>query len=425
MRILILTCPSKTHLYAMVPLAWALRTAGHEVHVASQPDAANFSADDIARTGLPAVAIGDDLDVSATMAAVMEAAEPPAPTAPAPAGPRRRATQSEYAADDPYGELDGLATQHFPFFNSPSVIDGAVRYARRWRPDLVIWDAMTMAYAGPAAAQAAGAAHARFVFGPDSLAQLRAATPDRDPLGEVVRPLLDRYGLAYDEHTLTGHWSINATPPWTWQPPGTHYLWTRPTPFNGPSAVPDWVLDAPERRRVCLTLGLSFRELDAGAPTGELLGAVADLDAEVVITLGREQIAALPTLPDNVRAVEFVPLAALLPTCSAVVHHGGYGTFITALQHGVPQLVVPGKFGNDKFWGPLAHLDILEQEGAGLYVSDPDRLTPDALRDQLLRVLKDPEFGHNAARLRARLNELPTPNETVLAIERLTAQHRP
>ncbi|MEO7261489.1 MAG: nucleotide disphospho-sugar-binding domain-containing protein [Jatrophihabitantaceae bacterium] len=425
MRILFLTCPSKTHLYAMVPLAWALQTAGHQVHVASQPDAANFSADNIAHTGLPAVAIGDDLDVSATMAAMMDASDAPPPPAPGPAEPRRRQTQSEYTDEDPYAELDGLARQHFMFFNPDSVIDGAVRYARRWRPDLVIWDAMTMAYAGPVAARAAGAAHARFVFGPDALTQLRAAVQDRDPVRDAVQPILDRYGLAYDEQTLTGQWSINAMPPWTWHPSGMHYLWMRPAPFNGPAVVPDWVLDEHERKRVCITLGLRFCELDAGASPGDLLEAVADLDAEVIVTLGRDQVAALPRLPSNVRAVDFVPLTALLPTCSAVVHHGGYGTFISALEHGVPQLMVPGKFGNDKFWGPLAMLDGLEREGAGVYVSDPDQLTPDVLREKLLRVLKDPAFGRNAARLRVRSYEMPPPNDIVPAIERLTAQHRP
>ncbi len=422
MRILFLTCPSKTHLYAMAPLAWALQTAGHQVRVASQLDAANFTANDIAHTGLIAVGLGDDLNVSAAIA-TMVAEAPPRP-APDPSEPRRRQTQREYAAEDPYAELDGLARYHFPFFNPDSVIDDAVRYARQWRPDLVVWDGMTMAYAGPVAARAAGAAHARFVFGPDSVAQLRTAMQDRDPMRDVVEPILDRYGLAYDEQTLAGQWSMNAMPPWIWCPPGMHYLWMRPTPFNGPSVVPDWVLDEHDRRRVCITLGLSFRDLDAGASAADLLDAVADLDAEVIVTLSRDQVAALPTLPANVRAVDFVPLTALLPTCAAVVHHGGYGTFVSALEHGVPQLMVPGKFGNDKFWGPLAYLDYMEPAGAGLYVSDPDQLTPEVLHDKLLQVLKDPTFGRNAARLREQSDELPTPNEVIPAIERLTARYR-
>ncbi len=36
MRVLFTTYAEKTHFLAMAPLAWALRTAGHEVVVASQ-----------------------------------------------------------------------------------------------------------------------------------------------------------------------------------------------------------------------------------------------------------------------------------------------------------------------------------------------------------------------------------------------------
>ena len=38
MRVLIVTFPWKTHLFHLVPLAWSLRTAGHEVRVATEPD---------------------------------------------------------------------------------------------------------------------------------------------------------------------------------------------------------------------------------------------------------------------------------------------------------------------------------------------------------------------------------------------------
>ena len=63
--------------------------------------------------------------------------------------------------------------------------------------------------------------------------------------------------------------------------------------------------------------------------------------------------------------IGLTPAASQAPTYDAAKKAGatvGYGTFITALEHGVPQLVVPGKFGNDKFWGPLAWLDRMEEE---------------------------------------------------------------
>jgi hypothetical protein len=410
----------------MAPLAWALRTAGHHVRVASQLDPVGLTADDLARTGLTAVSIGEEIDVTAMVAdAVAETA--PRVTIDSPYEQRRKSVQSDYVNEDVHTELDILARYHFKGFAPDSLIEDAVRYARGLKPDLVIWDGMTMAFAGPVVARACGAAHARFVFGTDALVQLRTAAREQglgDPIRDCLWPILDRYGLDFDEEMVLGQWSINDMPQWTWQPADMDYLMMRPLPFNGPALLPGWLREEPVRKRVCVTVGLSYRELNAGPAAGSLLDAVADLDAEVVVTLSPEQLAALPSVPANVRPVDFVPMTALLPTCSAVVHHGGHGTFISALEHAVPQLIVPGKFGKDKWWGPLAVANGLEEQHAGRYVSDPGLLTAAGLHDNLLEVMKDPEFGENAARLSAEAASMPTPNDLVPAIERLTAEHR-
>jgi hypothetical protein len=386
---------------------------------------------DIARTGLTAVSIGEEIDLAAALRTALEAdtdAETTQQVATdGPYDQQRKSMQCDYVKEDPRGELDLLARYHFAGFSPDSVIVDAVRCVRNWKPDLVIWDGMTMTFSGPVAARACGAAHARFVFGTDAVVQLRTAARERnlgsDPMQDCLEPILERFGMDFTEEMVVGQWSINAMPPWTWLPSDMHYLMMRPVPFNGPSVVPEWLHEEPERKRVCITAGLSFRELNAGPSAGDLLQAVAGLDAEVVITLSREQAAALPSLPGNVRTAEFVPMSALLPSCSAVVHHGGYGTFVSAIEHAVPQFVVPGKLGNDKFWGPVAMANGLEKQGAGAYVSDPGRLTADGLRDHLMKVLKDPAFGRNAARLRGEAAEMPTPNDVVPAIEKLTAGH--
>ncbi|MET7468235.1 nucleotide disphospho-sugar-binding domain-containing protein [Micromonospora sp. NPDC005686] len=429
MRILVLNCPSKTHLYALTPLAWALRTAGHEVRMATQPDPVGLTAQDVAHCGLTAVPLGEPIDLTAMVSEKAAEGEPAVPHAEA--GPYengRKSVQADYAADDPLGELTALADWHFTTFNPDTVIDAAVRVARAWKPDLVLWDGMTMAYAGPVAARACGAAHARLVICTDALMQLRnaarAVDPTRDPMRAALEPILARYGLDFTEDLVTGQWSVNAMAPWTWQPEGIDYQAVRAVPFNGPSIVPEWLYAEPERPRVCLTLGLSFRELNAGASTSDMLDAVADLDAEVVVTLSKEQHDARVTLPGNVRSVPFVPLTALLPTCSAIVHHGGYGTVISATHYGVPQLIVPGKFGGDKFWGPLAVVTALEEQGAGVYASDPGRLSADVLHGHLRRVLGDPSYARNAERLRAEAAAVPSPNDVVPEMEKLTALHR-
>lgn len=417
MRVLIVSPPALTsHLYVMAPLAWALRNAGHEVRVASQPELA----DSIMRAGLTGVLVGEDMgETLAKVAAAEPATKPPAP---------ERPVQADYVKHDPYGELAYL-TEHLLAPLCPTdMLDELVDFARSWRPDLVIWDALT--YAGAVAARACGAAHARLLFGVDGYVQLRTAAlrqrPDSDSLREWMQRLLDRYGCDFREDDLTGNWTIDTQPPWMWKPENSSHLLMRPLSFNGPSIVPKWLYRAPKRRRVCITLGLSHRDANVAEASAEnLLGAVADLRVDVIATLSADQMASVSQLPDNVRVAEFVPLNVVLPTCAAIVHHGGNGASASGYEHGVPQLVVPGTYWSEKWFGPVGIANGLQEQGAGLYVADSDRLTADALRAALLRVLNEPSFTQNAARLRAEALKIPTASGIVPMVERLTAAHRP
>ena len=46
------------------------------------------------------------------------------------------------------------------------------------------------------------------------------------------------------------------------------------------------------------------------------------------------------------------------------------------------------------------------------------------VREHLLRLLGEPSFAEAAGRLRAEIEAMPTPNELVGELERLTAEHR-
>lgn len=54
MRVLIVPFPWKTHVFNLVPLAWSLQTAGHEVRVAGWPDLL----DAVTGAGLLGVGVG-------------------------------------------------------------------------------------------------------------------------------------------------------------------------------------------------------------------------------------------------------------------------------------------------------------------------------------------------------------------------------
>jgi glycosyltransferase len=141
-------------------------------------------------------------------------------------------------------------------------------------------------------------------------------------------------------------------------------------------------------------------------------------------------------LPSNVRAVDYVPLNQLLPTCAVLAHHGGMGTFATAAAYGVPQLITDSDVDNALFAvdagnGAVAakHIESsitareVIKKGAGLSL-DIRNLNADTMQKQLLRVLNEPSFRKGAADLRADLLAAPTPAEVIPMLERLTAEHK-
>ncbi|MFE2750538.1 nucleotide disphospho-sugar-binding domain-containing protein [Actinosynnema sp. NPDC059335] len=128
-------------------------------------------------------------------------------------------------------------------------------------------------------------------------------------------------------------------------------------------------------------------------------------------TLTARQLRSPTATPDNVRLFDFVPLDALLPTCAAVVHHGGAGTTGNAVAYGVPQLEVPGNV-----WDKAGLADLLAEQG-GAMVVDPDEVTPEGLRAGLTRLLEEPSFAAGAEKAMA----APTPHESVPELERVAS----
>lgn len=429
MRVLFTTVATKAHLYAQVPIAWALRAAGHEVCVASHPDLAA----EITRTGLTAVGVGEPLDQEGQVRELRkQQAEQGQQTEPL--GAQELLTMDELRPekltyDYMHGVFTAMTYAIFQNFSSARMMDDLVRFAREWRPDLVVWDALT--FAGGVAAKATGAAHARLLSGLDLIGRMRESylaemlrrPPElrEDPMAEWLGWTLQRHGREFTEDAVVGQWTIDSVQPWMRLPSTLEFVTVRHVPYNGRATIPWWLRQPPRRPRVCITLGVSFREVMGGDQVSvtDLLAAVSGMDIEVIATLNDDQLHGLPAVPDNVRTVDYVSLNELLPSCSAIIHQGGWGTLQTALVHGVPQIVVP-----TRIWDNPLKAERIEQSGAGLHVADPERLTAADLSGMLRRVLAEPSFAGNAARLRTEMNQAPTPADTVPVLEKLTAEHR-
>ena len=142
------------------------------------------------------------------------------------------------------------------------MITDLVEFARHWQPDLVIWEPLTLA--GPIAAKACGAAHARLLFGIDVYGGVREHLPrsDQQPPEERIDPIAAwlggygrRYGYEFSEDMATGHFTIDQFPR---SLSGRGRPRVRPDayiPYGGPAVVPKWLQAPPERPRVALTMG--------------------------------------------------------------------------------------------------------------------------------------------------------------------------
>ncbi|MGH3939769.1 MAG: activator-dependent family glycosyltransferase [Pseudonocardiaceae bacterium] len=424
MRVLFTTFAAKVHMFSQVPMAWALQTAGHEVCLASQPDLV----EEITRTGLTAVPVGEalNLEEQLQLADELGGEESAAQDGLELTETRLERLTWEYVL----GVFTAMTSVVFQNNCPEKMVDDLVSFARWWEPDLVVWDTLT--FAAPVAAKASGAASARLLFGIDHVARMReifTGMLDRcppelrdDPLGEWLAWTAGRHGADFDESMVTGQFTIDPIPSWMRCPLDLTYVPVRYVPYNGPATLPDWLRERPSAPRVCLTLGLSHREVQGGdeVSISALLEAVTGLDVEVVATLNARQVESLPTIPDNVRVVDFVPLNALLPSCSAIISHGGSGTLATAMLHGVPQLIIPSKI-----WDSPDKAQKLVQRGAALHAHDVDNLSVGELKSGLERLLGEPSFTRNAATIRQEIIATPTPNDIVPVLEKLTAEHRP
>jgi MGT family glycosyltransferase len=117
------------------------------------------------------------------------------------------------------------------------------------------------------------------------------------------------------------------------------------------------------------------------------LDALADVDVEVVCTLGRVPIDGLVP-PPNASISDWIPHAELLPRTDVVVTHAGLSTVMTALASGVPLVCIP--MGRDQ---PL-NAERVATLGLGIELSPAASVG--AIRDAVEAVLGDERFGRRA-----------------------------
>jgi UDP:flavonoid glycosyltransferase YjiC (YdhE family) len=372
MRVLISCTSGDGHFYPLLPLAHALRRRGHDVafamaaEYARRIESADFS-------WLPS---GIGLaDLNARQARRLTG--------------RPDLTSPEY--------LPFVIATRYGLGDAPDRLADLQDLTASWRPDLIIFEPCDLA--APIAAAALGVPTVHHSFG-------RALAADcYERSAEHVQPLWKQVGLTMP--VLCGMYSgqyVDICPPSLQRrsiPPSARVLPLRPMPPPQEESTPAWLLELPDRSNVYVTLGTVFNDMHR---LRLLLEACADIDANVIMTIGRDnEPADLGVIPENAVVERFIPQEMLLPHMSAVLSHAGSGSMLAALSHGLPMVMLPQ--GADQFENAHA-CDAL---GVARWVAAED-VDVDVVRRELSTVLSEPSYSQSAVAMRKEISAMPGPD---------------
>jgi UDP:flavonoid glycosyltransferase YjiC (YdhE family) len=365
-RILFSFAGGRGHAEPLVPLARAARLRGHDVAFAGRGSVVDALA-------------GEGFELFATAR--------PAPPERVPLVPF-----------DPVAE-DGVLRDGFAGSGARRRAAAIGELCERWEPEIVVCDELD--FGAMVAAERLGLPRATvLVIASGSFVRKSLV---REPLAE----LRAEHGLPPDPglSMLSGPLVLSPFPPELRDPafplPGTAVSFRA---VDGERAA--------DAATVYVTLGTVFN-VESGDLFSRVLAGLAELAVQVVVTVGAElDPAELEPVPAKVRVERFVPQTELLPHCTAVVCHGGSGSVLGALAHGLPLVVVP--IGADQ----PRNAARCEQLGVGR-VLDPIAAAPDDVRDAVAAVLAQPSYRAAAERVRDAYAALPGPGQALELLERL------
>lgn len=166
----------------------------------------------------------------------------------------------------------------------------------------------------------------------------------------------------------------------------------------------------PTRPRIYATLGTIFNTA-SGDLLERLLAGLAQLDADVLVTIGRQlDPDHFGPQPSHVRVERFVPQDEVLTEVDLVVSHGGSGSLMAALAHGLPSLLLP--LGADQ-----SHNALRGTELGVLAALDPARVTPDEIAGLARAVLDDAAMATQCRGVAEEMRAQPGIEAAVSALE--------
>jgi UDP:flavonoid glycosyltransferase YjiC (YdhE family) len=376
MRFLFITGGSPACVFAVAPLASAVRNAGHEVFMAASEDLMA----DVTGAGLPGI--------SMTPLPIKEFVW-------------KDRSGTELAVPwDREGELLHLGRAFGRM--AAAGLDVLLELVGDWRPDVVVGGALS--YAAPLVAAHLGVPCVRHAWD-------MTPTADIDPgAEEELQPELKRLGLG--PVLPAPDLFVDIAPPSLRRPDAPEALTMRWIPGSRQRRLERWMYTREgDRPRALVTAGSRPYIPQHVDLLPRLTTTLSASGVEVLLAGPQELVEELGGGLGDVKA-GWIPLEVAAPTCDLVVHHGGGVTTMGALNVGVPQLMLPKSNYQVESTRPVAEF------GAGLMLT-PGEDTIEAIEKSCLDLLSNPAYGSRARRLAEEIATLPAPAEVVGALEDL------
>jgi UDP:flavonoid glycosyltransferase YjiC (YdhE family) len=395
MRILLTTRGSAGHVMPLVPFGLAAQRAGHEVLVAAQRQGET----NVARTGL-AFTLTADPDPSLFPGLM-----------------------ARYARMGVEPANEAMVAEYFARYDTEAMLPALRDITAAWQPDVIVREAWE--YGSTVVADLYDIPIVRVGLGLSVLEErsIALAAPAVDAARQAA-------GLAPDPDGER----MRASPLYTMMPAALEVPGSAPpkvrrfrpaepvlTPQDS-APLPDW-WPGNEDPLVYLSLGSV-----AGQPHlayfpalyRQAIDALAPLPIRLLVTLGdAPDPSALGPVPGNVHVARWVPQEAVLPHTSVAVSHGGFGSTLGALAHGVPLVVLP-LFSIDQW----VNGEAVQRVGAGTVLGAdhdtrgvmdlPDAATLAGLAPAVARLLADSAARGRAGEIAVAMAALP-PVEAAIA----------
>lgn len=387
MKILFTFVGGNGHLQPLVPIALAAEAAGHSVIFACSHTMRSV----VEQAGFDALLFGN-----------------PAP--PANTRPERSALRAPNIEREEHDLRENFVRR-----GARTRIPRLIEVCTTWQPDLIVCDEVD--FGSMIAAEYLGIPHAAVVV----IAAGSFIRPD--VVAEPLDELRIEYGLAPDpELTMLSRYLVLVPVPPSYRDPAF------PLPATAHALQPFVRIQDPPRRwmptydpslpTIYFTLGTVFN-LESGDLFSRVLAGLADVQANVIVTVGNHiGPGEFGAQPDHIQIAQYIPQLTLLPHCDLVISHGGSGTVIASLAHGLPLLLIP--MGADQ----LHNASRCKALGVG-EVLDALNATSDDIRETVMTMLGTTHYRQAARSLQAEIDALPAPSHAVSLLERLNRDKRP